>query len=353
MKLNSLPWWGEMCVRLAATAMVPVVVVGLLVALATRFTELPDDAAFRVGDVTVSEDQLRDRVDVLEALYGVRAPIGGVEAEEFRRLTAKTVAVSTVIDRAAQARGMRVTEAEGQRALDALIQQLGLPDGRAGFVQLLGRIGASEQDVLDEITRREVHAGLFEQVRASVPEPTDAEVRRAFDERRSEMVVPEQRRIRNIVTANRQQADAVLQGARTGADFAVLARQSSLDPVTRDKAGDLGLVRREQLMAPFADSAFAVGAGEYFGPVQTEFGWNVGHVLEVVPARPLSYEEAAADLRTAVASERALEAWASWLRAQIQEADVQYAPEYQPADPDSPLPDSTPGAPSSGRGEQR
>lgn len=353
MKLSSLPWWGELGVRLAAVALVPAVAVGLLLTVVTRFTELPEGAAFRVGDAVVSEDGLRDRVDVLEALYGIRAPAGGPEVDEFRRLTAKTVAVSMIIDRAAQERALIVTDAEAQQALDALIGQLRVPDGRAGFVRLLGRIGASEQDVLDEIKRREIHARLFDQVRATVPEPTDADVRRAFDERRSQMVVPEQRRIRNVVTASRQQADAALERARSGGDFTALAREFSVDQATRENGGDLGLVTRDDLMPAYADAAFATPAGVHFGPVETEFGWSVGQVVEIVPGRPLSFEEAAADLRGSLRSERALEAWTSWLGERIREADVEYAPEYEPADPDSPLPDSTSTAPPVLEGEQR
>jgi peptidyl-prolyl cis-trans isomerase C len=317
------------------------VTVGLAAGLVVfRQAGVPADAAFELGDRTVTIAQVDERVDMLRALYGVQPPREEAELARFRRDSAKAVAVSLVLDDAAQARDIVIADKTARDVLTRFVERQFPTGGRAEFVQALGTVGTSETDVLAEIRRQLAVSRLFDEVTGPV-EVSDADVTAAFAKRRDELGTPERRRLRNIVVASRGDADRILGQLRGDVDFAGLARQHSLDASTRTKGGDLGLVSAAELEAAYARPAFAVRQGGAFGPVETPSGWNVGRVEEIVPARPATFTAVAPQLREQVQTERAVEAWRGWLAAEIKRADIRYADAYRPADPDA-APDFSP-----------
>ncbi|MFQ5745690.1 MAG: peptidylprolyl isomerase [Gemmatimonadota bacterium] len=76
-------------------------------------------------------------------------------------------------------------------------------------------------------------------------------------------------------------AEKALQEIRDGTDFAIVARRYSQDPSNRDQGGDLGWVRRSQLVPAFAEAAWLARTGEPVGPVRTRFGFHIIKVENV------------------------------------------------------------------------
>lgn len=62
---------------------------------------------------------------------------------------------------------------------------------------------------------------------------------------------------------------------RSGTDFEIVARRYSQDPGSRDDGGELGWLRRGDLVSRFAAAAWAAKPGQVIGPVETEFGYHV------------------------------------------------------------------------------
>jgi len=75
----------------------------------------------------------------------------------------------------------------------------------------------------------------------------------------------------------RAKAEDVLKKAKSGADFAALAKDNSQDQASADKGGDLGWMQRDQLseLGPFADAAFKLKPGEISDIVTTQFGFDI------------------------------------------------------------------------------
>lgn len=111
---------------------------------------------------------------------------------------------------------------------------------------------------------------------------SDEAVRRVYEEQ-SRLVPPQDEvRARHILVASRDEARELLRQLEDGADFAVLARQVSLDPATRLEGGDIGYFTAAGILPEFARVAFATPRGAVSEPFQTEAGW---HVLTVVDRR--------------------------------------------------------------------
>jgi peptidyl-prolyl cis-trans isomerase C len=335
MRLTSLKWPIELAARLGIALLVPVVTVGLLMLVVPRFTDLPHGVALRVGHTDLTESQLRARIEAIEALYGLGPPATEPARGDFTRELARSVAMSMVIDQAADERGVVVSDQAAQDAANQLITQRFGPNGSGQFATLLGQVGASMQNVLDEIKRQQRFDVLYQQVTAGIPEVTQEDARAEYERRRSDMVLPEKRRLANIVLGDQQEAEVAAQRARSGTDFAALAREVSTDPTTRDSGGDLGDVTRQDLDDEYGQAAFTAPVGQVFGPVRSEAGWNVGLVVAVArPAVPLSFEQMQESLRNRLRADRKATVWQDWLTQRFQQAHPVYAEPYRPTDPE-------------------
>lgn len=80
----------------------------------------------------------------------------------------------------------------------------------------------------------------------------------------------------------RSLAVQALEEIRADTEFEVAARRYSNDEGTRAEGGDLGWLRREQVVPAFADVAWAAPPGRAVGPVRTRFGY---HVIKVENTR--------------------------------------------------------------------
>ena len=112
-------------------------------------------------------------------------------------------------------------------------------------------------------------------------------------------------------------------------DFAALAREFSDDAATREQGGALGLFQRGSHSKAFDDAAFALKEGEVSALVQTEFGFHVIKLERREPARQLSFEEAAPDLRRRLLARREAETLKAWLTAARRSAKIRVAEPFR------------------------
>jgi peptidyl-prolyl cis-trans isomerase C len=293
---------------------------------------LPEDAVMRVEGKVVTAEQLDERVSSLEALYGVKVPEDADERADFDRDAAKSMALSLVLAKEADDRDIEISEKESRAELDKIIDER-LGGDRQQFLTFLGEEGLAEKDVLDEIVRTLQTTKLYDAVTEDVEDATVQDARAEYTARKDEMTTPEKRHLRNIVVADRANAQRIADRLAQGDPFVEVARAETLDPSTRRSGGDLGTLAASQLEPAYAEAAFSVGKGEVFGPVQTQYGWNVGQVVDVVRGDPLSFDDVQVTLLEAITSKRQLEAWRTWLSGELEDAAVEYADRYRPDDP--------------------
>ena len=98
-------------------------------------------------------------------------------------------------------------------------------------------------------------------------------------------------RAAHILVPTEEEAEAAYARVTGGEDFGAVARELSTDTGTAGNGGELGWFTREEMVAPFADAAFALQPGEISEPVQSEFGWHVIEAEESDPDRPLTNQQ--------------------------------------------------------------
>jgi peptidyl-prolyl cis-trans isomerase C len=103
---------------------------------------------------------------------------------------------------------------------------------------------------------------------------TDDAMRKVYDEAVKQMANEQEVHARHILVATEDEAKAIEDQLKKGADFATLAKEKSKDPGAAE-GGDLGYFTKDQMVPEFADVAFKLDKGQISDPVHTQFGWHI------------------------------------------------------------------------------
>jgi peptidyl-prolyl cis-trans isomerase C len=148
----------------------------------------------------------------------------------------------------------------------------------------------------------------------------DAKLHERYDQFIKSMPAREEVNARHILVKTEEEAKQIIGQLTKGADFAKLAAEKSIDPAGKDTGGDLGWFTKDQMVAEFANAAFALKKGEITKtPVKTRFGWHVIKLIDRRPAAPPSFE----DVRTQIAAQTQNEIIADKVRALRAQAKIE------------------------------
>ena len=111
---------------------------------------------------------------------------------------------------------------------------------------------------------------------------TDSEMKKVYAEATKAMGDEKEVHARHILVEKEDEAKAILADLKKGGDFAVIAKEKSKDPGSKENGGDLGYFAKDQMVPEFAEAAFKLDKGQLSDPVKTQFGW---HVLKVEDKR--------------------------------------------------------------------
>jgi peptidyl-prolyl cis-trans isomerase D len=131
----------------------------------------------------------------------------------------------------------------------------------------------------------------------------DSDVRAAFEASKDQLGTPEKRHVQQISFPDKAAAAAAYQKIQSGTDFAAVAKEQGVS----DADIDLGKVTRAELADPaMGDAAFKLEQNKVSEPITGSLGSVVLlRVTEIEPGKSPSFEEAKADLEKKILKERA------------------------------------------------
>lgn len=100
-------------------------------------------------------------------------------------------------------------------------------------------------------------------------------------------------------------AEKLLEEAKSGNDFAELARVNSDDKASAVKGGSLGYFTRGSMVKPFEDAAFSMQPGDISELVETAFGYHIIKVTEYTEPGVRSLEDAMDEVKEGLRAEKA------------------------------------------------
>jgi peptidyl-prolyl cis-trans isomerase D len=118
---------------------------------------------------------------------------------------------------------------------------------------------------------------------------SDEQLKSAFEERKDDFDIPEQRDVQQILAPSEEKAKAVEAALSAGEDFQKAATEiAGQDPSTID----LGLVKDTDLPKALADAAFNLPQDKPSEPIKTELGWHILRVVKIEPSKTPSFDQA-------------------------------------------------------------
>ncbi|HEY7607480.1 MAG TPA: peptidylprolyl isomerase [Actinomycetes bacterium] len=257
----------------------------------------------------------------------------GQEAQDIDSATRQAleglIQFQLVLD-GARSEGVAVEEADVDARMEQLKQQVA-SQGQ-NYEDLL-----KTRQISEEVLRTQQRVQLAVDLVAVklVPYSPDAALQALLDKRKEDFL---EVHVRHVLVKDKATADQVREDLVAGGDWAAVAKRSSIDTQSKEKAGDLGFNAKGATVKPFETAEYALaGQGDCKGktsgdcespisqPVKTQFGY---HVLQVVGVRlPTLNNDLRAKLEPAV-KDRRQQAVQQWFDKQVDKAEVVINPRF-------------------------
>ncbi len=276
----------------------------------------PGDAVL-VNGVAISHQRFQGFYAEYQRSQGVAVGARGDQLGLFKRLRREAMDLmieQELVRQAAQQEGIETSPGDTEATVAELRAEFGNPQA---FASRLQSEGFSDESYRKHVEGMVAAKRYLDGIRAGVPIVSDRELVAYYRDNKDRLTLPEQVRVRHILltwkslgtgddrAALREQMGGLLKRARSGEEFAELARQFSEDPETAAKGGDTGFFHRGQRVPSFEQAAFQLKPGEISDPLETPFGLHIIRLEERRQAYLLPLEQVRERLREHVRSERA------------------------------------------------
>jgi peptidyl-prolyl cis-trans isomerase C len=128
---------------------------------------------------------------------------------------------------------------------------------------------------------------------------TDEAMKKVYDDASQQITSEQEVHARHILVPTEEEAKAIEEELKKGADFAELAKKKSKDPGASD-GGDLGFFTKEQMVPEFSAVAFSLEPGKISDPVKSQFGWHIIKVEEKRNRKPPDFDQVKGQIETYV-----------------------------------------------------
>ena len=279
-----------------------------------------DKVAAKINTEIVTLSSVEERADLLRQKYA-RSPVGIAEEELMKE------ALTMIIDeRLMLQEGKKLGFIVDEDSIDAAMKDIAQKNGlqEVQLEQMLEREGRSlssyrnhirDQILVSKITRFEIN----NRVKVS-----DNEVNQYYRDHQKEfwedgrvrarhiLFIAERSSSETIRKVKLQLAKKVLNEIRKGKDFAELAMEYSED-VSASDGGDVGFVVRGKMVREFEEAVFNLEIGQISDVVETEFGYHIIKVEEVVFGKTLTLKDAKERVSAILAMKKQKRGYEDWM----------------------------------------
>ena len=239
--------------------------------------------------------------------------------DERRRRLLDEIIDRKLLEQAALRRGIRVSEAEVERALLRLRADY---PGEA-YEDLLSAQRLSPAELRDRLRRQLLLERLLSREVYARIAVTDAEID-AWLEQNPDFLRsrPERVRASQIVVKTEEEARRILAELRKGASFSEMAARHSLSPDAK-VGGDLGWFARGEMPPAFEEVCFHLAPGRVSDVVESEYGFHLFLVQERERGQEVDEAERRREAEARILRDKTLAAQAEFLARLRSEAKIE------------------------------
>ncbi|ASA21088.1 peptidylprolyl isomerase [Paenibacillus donghaensis] len=229
--------------------------------------------------------------------------------------TLQGLITTSLVDQEAEKAKVTVTDADIEAEIKDLTAQFG---GEEALNAALTQSSMTLDDLKEQMPLQiKVRKILEPQIKI-----TDEDIKKYFDENKATYNVEEQVRASHILVKTQAEADAILKQLKDGADFAALAQEKSIDPVSAAQGGDLDFFTRSMMVQEFSDAAFKLKTGDLSGVVKSEKGYHIIKATDHKDAHSYTLDEKKEEIRKLLIQKKVSEMSATWMEETTSKAKI-------------------------------
>jgi peptidyl-prolyl cis-trans isomerase C len=238
---------------------------------------------------------------------------------------------------------LKAQASEADKAAGKALAEKRVADAKAklgsddAFNRQLKVMGVTPEELLSRWTENAIaETVLKRELKVNV---TDADAKKYYEDNPARFEQPEMVRASHILllttdpktnaeltdeqkAAKRKQMEGLLKRARAGEDFAKLAKEHSEDPGSKDKGGEYTFPRN-QMVPEFEAAAFSMETNQVSDIVTTKFGYHIIKLNEKIPAKKVTFEKAASDIKEGLTQQALQKQFPDYIAKLKKDADVE------------------------------
>jgi len=263
-----------------------------------------DSLVVKVLGESITEKQVLDAINQFLVQRARSQPITQEQIQQkdtlFYRDALDTLIGTILFKHEAKERNLVVDKAKVDEAFQSMKAQY--PNEEA-FQKALDAQGLKEADLRNSIETNLLCQQVLDIIAKNLPPPTDAEIQKFYYENPKYFGSPEQVHAAHIFlragqNATPEQKTEIRKRLETirgdiesnKINFAEAAIKNSEDKANAPNGGDLGMIKRGDVLKPIEDAVFGAKPGTLTPIVETEYGYHLINIIEIKPAGTMPLE---------------------------------------------------------------
>ena len=320
-----------------------------------------DDAIIKINNDKITKQEYDEKFK--EASYNPMVMQFGIDIKKdpdsFPALIIKDSVINElifkhIVDSEAEKRNIKISETDVETELKSVIDKIG---SKERFNQMLKQNGITAAQFKKDLAEELKIQKLIDSV--SIINITDEAAKKYYNENLDKFRYPDKVRASHIlIAANPEQIKEMLKSKEENKnlspedldklvkqemenrynkakeiyrevnfhpyDFAKKAKANSQDPGSAHEGGDLGYFTKEQMVEPFASTAFSMKPGTISDVIQTIYGYHIIYVKDRISAGTEPFEKIKDELKGYLANQEKIEVLNNLVNNVKKEADIVY-----------------------------
>ena len=306
----------------------------VIIAAPAKSSNLINTIAAVVNDeiVTLNEVDRESQPVIREAEK--KAALDNVTRSQIRRAALEHLVEKKLIDQKIKELNIKVTDEEIRQAIEDVKKQNNMASQEV-LVKALASQGLSFEKYRSQLQEQIEKLKLVSvEVRAKI-QVGESEMREYYEANRAKYSEDETFRARHIFFRTNEKAPSedikrsmntalmVLAEAKSGKDFAELAKSYSEDPAARKDGGDLGTFKKGDMMPELETAILSMNPGEVSELVYTVSGFHIVKLEERISGKMKSFESVKSEIEDALYRKKSEERFSQWAKELRSKASIE------------------------------
>ncbi|HEY2536579.1 MAG TPA: peptidyl-prolyl cis-trans isomerase [Solirubrobacteraceae bacterium] len=212
----------------------------------------------------------------------------------------------------AENQGVHVSDAEVKKQFEQIkTQQFPKPEE---FKKFLASSGQTVTDLLLRVKLNLLSSKIQQKVSKEKGTVTQAQIKKYYEEHKSQFGSPEKRNVKIILTKTEAAANKAKKEIESGKSFSSVAKAVSIDPTSKAKGGEITGVVKGQEEKALDEAIFSAPKGQLGGPVKTPFGYYIYEVTGTTKGNQQALTQAQASIKQQLTAQQQQQALSKFVK---------------------------------------